>query len=166
MNFISLHLKEGFSEKTIEFGKRTLLHSKDNTQGKTTAIRLLIYSLGYNIRGVGDFNFDYRVETSLLLEVKNILYRIDRVHNRLMVTNMEEDLKFSFVVPTQLIEVHTLIFGDLGQKFFDSLLGSCYVDQTQGSVTLNRGKIIGGINFNVDELILSLADKNVACIQN
>lgn len=166
MRFIKLFLKEGLYKKTIEFGDRTLLHSDENTQGKTTAIRLLIYSLGYNIRGVGDFNFNNKVETFLLIENDGKTFSLERFLNKLVITNLSLEIKYSFIIPTQLYEAHTFIFGDLGHKFFESMLGVFYIDQTQGSVTLNRGKIIGGINFNVDDLIISLDDKNVEEIQS
>lgn len=166
MRIISLYVTEGFNHKTLDFDHRTLLYSKENTQGKTTAIRLLLYAFGYQIRGIGDFKFDYNVETEITIENNNTIYVLRRNNNHLALFNKKLDSFYSFILPTQLYDAHVLIYGFQSRKFIDSLLGIFYVDQTQGSVTLNRGKVIGGISFSIDDLIVSLDDKDIENIQN
>ena len=50
MRFQSIRIKEGLSERTINFSDgANLIHSGKNSCGKTTLLRLMLYSLGYNI---------------------------------------------------------------------------------------------------------------------
>ena len=50
MIFQSIRIKEGFAERTFEFTNGVnLIFSKENSKGKTTLLRFMLYSLGYNI---------------------------------------------------------------------------------------------------------------------
>ena len=47
----SIRIKEGLFSRSIEFSDTAnLVHSKQNSKGKTTLLRFLLYSLGYNIQ--------------------------------------------------------------------------------------------------------------------
>ena len=59
MIFRSIHIKEGLSERTIDFSDGVnLIHSVKNSRGKTTLVRFLLYSLGYNIPNTRKIKFD------------------------------------------------------------------------------------------------------------
>ena len=46
----SVYLKEGLFERKIEFSPTvTFIHSKNNSCGKTTLLRVMLYGLGYNV---------------------------------------------------------------------------------------------------------------------
>ena len=50
MIFRSIRIKEGMAEREISFSSGVnLIHSKKNSCGKTTLLRFMLYSLGYNI---------------------------------------------------------------------------------------------------------------------
>ena len=59
MIFRSIHIKEGLSERKVDFiDGVNLIHSDRNSRGKTTLVRFLLYSLGYNIPNTRKIKFD------------------------------------------------------------------------------------------------------------
>lgn len=47
MIFQSIRIKEGFAERTFDFTDGVnLIFSKENSKGKTTLLRFMLYSLG------------------------------------------------------------------------------------------------------------------------
>ena len=50
MRFLSIKIKEGFFERTFDFsGGANLIFSLENSKGKTTLLRCLLYSIGYAV---------------------------------------------------------------------------------------------------------------------
>ena len=50
MIFKSITIKEGIYERKIEFTDEVnLVYSEQNSRGKTTLLRLMLYGLGYDI---------------------------------------------------------------------------------------------------------------------
>ena len=59
MIFRMIHIKEGFAERLIDFTSGVnLIHSEKNSRGKTTLLRFMLYSLGYNIPNTRKIKFD------------------------------------------------------------------------------------------------------------
>ena len=68
----SIRIKEGLFSRFIEFSANAnLIHSKQNSKGKTTLLRFLLYSLGYNIPNTRKIKFERcEVETVVYTEKK------------------------------------------------------------------------------------------------
>ena len=49
MKFVSLKIKEGLFQKVYNFSDKCLIYSDENSRGKTTLLRMLLFALGYNI---------------------------------------------------------------------------------------------------------------------
>lgn len=139
----------------FEFNKNTLIYSKDNSKGKTTLIRFILYALGYQIpatEGIGDFDkFDFELK----INVKNKGMILNRKGNllRLFVENSATD----FVLPAQESELFASIFGIDNVTVLNNLLAVFYIDQEKGWTLLNRGKIIGNNRFNIEEFIAGIS---------
>lgn len=59
MIFKSISIKEGMSERTITFSEGVnLIFSRENSKGKTTLLRFMLYSLGYNIPSTRKIKFE------------------------------------------------------------------------------------------------------------
>ena len=59
MIFQFIKIKEGFAERTFNFTDGVnLIFSKENSKGKTTLLRFMLYSLGYNIPSTRKIRFD------------------------------------------------------------------------------------------------------------
>ena len=75
MIFQSLSLQEGMYLKKFIFDKSTLIYSDKNSKGKTTLLRFILYSIGYNIPSTKKINFN-NFTTELLLSNNNINYKL------------------------------------------------------------------------------------------
>lgn len=139
----------------FDFNKNTLIYSKDNSKGKTTLIRFILYALGYQIpatEGIGDFDkFDFELK----INVNNKVMILNRKGNllRLFVENSATD----FVLPAQESELFSSIFEIDNVTVLNNLLAVFYIDQEKGWTLLNRGKIIGNNRFNIEEFIAGIS---------
>lgn len=157
MIFRSIRIKEGMSERAIDFSRGVnLIHSGKNSCGKTTLLRFMLYVLGYNIPSTKKIKFN-RCEVEVQLQCET--------HNEVALLRYSDDFveatigksKQTFVLPAQLHELHKELFGTDNVDILNNLLGAFYVDQEKGWTLLNRGVVIGSIHFNIEELIRGLS---------
>lgn len=160
MIFRSIHIKEGISERTIEFSDGVnLIHSDKNSRGKTTLVRFLLYSLGYNIPNTRKIKFDRCEVTTKLHSEKCGDMTLFRCSNSYIVATFGEE-QITYVLPDQMDELHRMIYGTDNAEILDNLLGAFYVDQEKGWTLLNRGTVIGSIHFNIEELIRGMSGRD------
>ena len=122
-----------------------LIYSKDNSKGKTTLLRLLLYSFGYQIpatEGIGDFS---KFNFELSIKNGNKEYICFRKNNN-MILKCDENIT-NFLLPSQEGELHSIIFSIEEISVLQNLLAVYYIDQEKGWTMLNRGKIIGNISI-------------------
>lgn len=153
----SIRIKEGLCSRFITFSDNVnLIHSEQNTKGKTTLLRFLLYSLGYNIPNTKRIKFERcEVETTIFSEKygEAILSRFNS--NSIIITS--GSVRQTYVLPEQQHELHGLLFGTDNANVLDNLLGAFYVDQEKGWTLLNRGVAIGSIHFKIEELVRGLS---------
>lgn len=141
-----------------------LIYSKDNSRGKTTLIRFLLYSFGYQIpatEGIGDFaKFNFE----LSLKNGNKEYICFRKNNN-MTLKYNENIT-NFLLPSQENELHSILFGIGEISILQNLLSVYYIDQEKGWTMLNRGKIIGNIRFNIEEFIAGISNIDITNLLN
>ena len=160
MIFQSIHIKEGLSERKVDFVNGVnLIHSDRNSRGKTTLVRFLLYSLGYNIPNTRKIKFD-RCEVTAHLSCESCgdisLFRCN--NNYIVMTRGSEQI--TYVLPDQMDELHRVIYGTENAEILDNLLGAYYVDQEKGWTLLNRGTVIGSIHFNIEALIRGISGRD------
>lgn len=157
MIFKSIRLKEGFIERKILFSEGVnLIHSKKNSRGKTTLLRIILYALGYNIPNTKKIKFsNCEVELVIDCETRGIIALLRYNDIAVEVTTGSE--KQTFVLPEQQNELHKIVFGTENVDILRNLLGAFYIDQEKGWTLLNRGIVIGSIHFNIEELIRGLS---------
>lgn len=156
----SVYLKEGLFERKIEFSPSvTFIHSKNNSCGKTTLLRFMLYGLGYNVPNTKKIKFQ-NCEVIITVECEKLgfvsLYRNDVAS--IVIKN--SDSESTYVLPEQQKELHSKLFGTDNTDILFNLLGAFYVDQEKGWTLLNRGKVIGSIGFNIEELIRGLSGRD------
>lgn len=158
MIFKSVRIKEGFTERKFEFTDgANLIFSKKNSCGKTTLLRFMLYSLGYNIPNTRKINFERcevgsEIFCDALGDVTLLRYADDFIETTI------NDEKKTYILPHQLHELHAKLFGTENVDVLDNILGAIYVDQEKGWTLLNRGTVIGSIRFNIEELIRGLSE--------
>lgn len=138
---------------------KTLIYSKENSKGKTTLLRFILFALGYQIpatEGIGDFNkfkFEIKLENN---DKEMILYRKG---NFIEVSVKDSIIEYN--LPYQEDELMALIFQIENVTVLKNLLAVFYIDQEKGWTLLNRGKIIGNNKFNIEEFIAGISGINI-----
>lgn len=146
--------------KEYNFKKgNTLIYSKKNSVGKTTLIRLLLYSLGYKIPSTKGINFK-NLKLSIELQEKNKKIKIDRENNQIR-TDLLSDTVLNTNSKSDITILHSILYNASIPELLDNILGLFYFDQEKGWTLLNRGVVIGSIRFNIEELIEGLDKPNL-----
>lgn len=160
MIFQHIRIKEGMFERSFDFSKNvTLIHSELNSTGKTTLLRFLLYSIGYNVPSTRKIRFDRcEVEAKVYTEALGSI-NLSRTGNDCIIATINNVAR-TFVMPSQQSDLHKLLFGTENADILNNLLGAFYVDQEKGWTLLNRGVVIGSIHFNIEELIRGLSNRD------
>lgn len=144
-------------ERTITFSEGVnLIFSRENSKGKTTLLRFMLYSLGYNIPSTRKMKFE-QCEVITKIHCDRLG---DIVLSRFNGTILEMEYngeKTTYILPDQLHDIQRIIFGTDRTAVLDNILGAIYADQEKGWTLLNRGTAIGSIRFNIEELIRGLS---------
>jgi hypothetical protein len=159
MKFNYLEVKCGFLPlNRFEFTQNAnIIHSTKNGVGKTTLLRLLMYSLGYSIPNTRGINFkDYETVIEVVSANSTIMTII---RNGNSIELIEENKSFYYFLPMDSNEILKKIFAISNDEVIDNLLGAFYVDQEKGWTLLNRGTVIGEIRFNLEMLIRGLSNR-------
>lgn len=160
MKFLKLYVEFEGHSKTFEFDLKNMIFSQSNSVGKSTLLRLLFYSLGYSVPGTKKFNFN-KCYTLVSIEKNNSILEIKRTNEFVNLT-IDNNYTDQFIVPQQEYELLSIIWGSENKNILRNILGAIYFDQEKGWTLLNRGKVIGNIRFNIDELIRGIAAKDIS----
>lgn len=160
MKFIKLYVEFEGHSKTFDFDLKNLIFSQSNSVGKSTLLRLLFYSLGYSVPGTKKFKFS-ECFTTVSIKINNSIIDIERT-NEIVNLTIDNNYTNQFIIPHQEHELFSVIWGTENKNILKNILGAIYFDQEKGWTLLNRGKVIGNIRFNIDELIRGIAARDVS----
>lgn len=151
--------------KIFKFSNRsTLIFSSKNSKGKTSLVRLLLYSLGYPIPSTKGLDFSkLNLEVSVIIGHKSLL--ISRQNTIIQISSKEKD-KLIFKLPEEQPEVIAILNNISNPNLSESILGVTYFDQDKGWTLLNRGIVIGKYRFSIEHLIDGLSMLNLELTQN
>lgn len=139
---------------TYIFKDNTLITSNgENSKGKTTLVRFLLYALGYEIPLTDGMDF-YNYKTSLKLKIKEEKFELIREKKVIYIKNGEKNIK------SELGKTVNTLLGINDESLLDNVLGSFYIDQEKGWTLLNRGKIIGNRKFNMLDFLIGINSLN------
>lgn len=102
------------------------------------------------------------MEFELIVESKNIEYKLIRRQDYMSVMNAEEERNYT--LPIDLYDIQSLLFGTNNANILDSILGAFYVDQEKGWTMLNRGKAIGSIHFSIEQLVIGISGRDASAL--
>ena len=138
----------------------TLITSKNNnSKGKTTLIRFILYALGYNITQTDGMKI-YNYKTTLEIEFKSKKFFL--VHDNNIQYILDEDKNLNYKRTTadkDYIPMINILLGIKNNYIANCLLGCFYIDQDKGWTLLNRGTVIGTYKFNIEEFLINLYNK-------
>lgn len=143
-----------------ELKRKTLITSDENTTGKTTFIRLILYSLGFNIPSTKKINFN-KLTIRLFFEKNNEKYQFIRQANKIYVYR-NDNLIDKYFLPEDEQTILSYYSNISSPILLNNFLGTWYFDQEEGWNWLSKGKVIGGNRFNLGEFIEGLMDVNNA----
>lgn len=151
------------NNKKFDFNsKENLIYSRKNSKGKSSLIRLILYSLGYSVPSTKGFDFS-KLNLEIQIERSNNLLKLRR---KAMTIEILYDKKIKvYKLPDEYMEVLAIVFDVSEPRILDNLLGIIYFDQDKGWTLLNRGIVIGKIRFNIENLIDGLSNNNTEQIQ-
>lgn len=143
-----------------ELKSKTLITSDENTTGKTTFIRLILYSMGFNITSTKKINFN-KLTTRIFFEKDNEKYQFIRQANKIYLYK-SNNLIDKYILPEDEQTILSYYSNISSPMLLDNFLGTWYFDQEEGWNWLSKGKVIGGNRFNLGEFIEGLMDVNNA----
>lgn len=157
-----IKINQGFYKRTFTFSDTAnLIFSTENSVGKTTLLRLILWGIGYDVPSTKKFNFD-KCNTQICVELdnKNCL-EVYRTNDTLVVNNGHEEQIYS--LPMEAIKFHSILYNSNNPDIVNNIIGAIYLDQEKGWTLLNRGCVVGKIHFKVETLIRGLS--NIDCTE-
>lgn len=155
-----LRISQGLFHKEFDLSHRnTLIFSKENSVGKTTLLRVILYSIGFNIPGtklypIEKYEYETKVVTDRGQELFLLRSSVDYIVRR------ENGEVQTYCLPDQLEQLHAMLFNTEDINILDNILGTFYLDQEKGWTLLNRGVVIGSIHFNLEEFVQGLSGRD------
>ena len=155
MKIKSMKLVSSEGIRVFDFSTKTIIHSSNNSVGKSTILRLLFYGLGYPIPGTYKMKFK-KLKIYITFSNENGEFEVYR-NNDYLELKKENNIIHTAYSKEDLTSWLTLIWNITSPEVLDNLLGAIYMDQDKGWTLLNRGKVIGNISFNVRDLLIGLS---------
>ncbi len=159
MRIIKLEVIYEDVKREIKFSESVnLILSKENSVGKSTLLRLLFYAMGYSIPSTKGINFS-KVSCKLWVETAQGEVILKRNNSQIEMKIGNNELLF--ILPNESDDLHALLFGSNNMSVITNIIGSIYLDQEKGWTLLNKGVVIGRINFDLNQLVAGLADRDI-----
>lgn len=151
INF-SLQHKSAFIPREVDLNSDIVVfYSDENSTGKTTLMRAILYAFGFSVPSTELVNFE-EFEFMIKLINNNKIYILQRKSNLLTINEQEFDL------PIDQMSAHMFLFDIGNAEILSNLLGVIYFDQEKGWTLLNRGTIIGLNRFSVEGFFRGLKE--------
>lgn len=161
-----LCLEEGITKNTDNFSpNRNLVFSNGNAKGKSTYLRLLFSALGYQIPSMDKMDF-HNIDSKLHIELKGKQFIVTRSGTVLNCELIQtpENIRTTYSLPSEHIAFLHYLFEYDKIPVLENLLGIIYLDQEKGWSLLNRGKVIGRIDFSIEELLAGLNEVDIGIL--
>lgn len=151
-------IEEGVTSTRVFPNGKILITSLNNSKGKTTYLRLILYALGFqvpNMKGIDFRKISFEIE--FRVKEKNYILKRNGTYSILIDNNKE----IPFNLPSEQSALLSYILNFNNKDIIENLLGVFYIDQDKGWSLLNRGTVIGKIKFNIEKLCAGLNDVNI-----
>lgn len=144
--------------KKFDFDTQSnIISSEKNSVGKTTLIRLILFTLGYSIPSTKGMNFS-KLQLTLSIETKDKSYYFERKENMLTIVDTSNNKSTVLDSNYNSEEIKSYVYSISEPKILDNILAMHYFDQEKGWTLLNRGIAIGSIKFSIESFLEGLDD--------
>ncbi|WKF84161.1 hypothetical protein [Lacticaseibacillus pantheris] len=140
-----------------------VIYSRRNSVGKTTLVRLILYSMGHPIPSTKGIDFS-KLSLKLKLTSDNQNYLFEREADIISITNLAHDSAKVFNANTDFNEIESYAYTISEPKIIENILALHYFDQEKGWTLLNRGKTIGGIRFSIESFLEGLGSMELSSL--
>ena len=152
------------SRQKMAFGEGVnLIYSTENSQGKTTLIRILLFIMGFKVsptKGVVFDSMEYRMVIENAAGKELCISRLWNDDNNYVHVKCEgRDEKRLYGEHYDF--VRRRVYEGMSLDLMENILGVFYIDQEKGWTMLNRGKVIGSISFNVESFLRALGEVDI-----
>lgn len=140
----------------IKFDKSTVIYSVDNSKGKTSLIRLVLYSLLFPVSSTAKLNFGNYLTILNLSKDNGKRLIIQRFPNKVAQIIFEDNsvLKYDLNKKSDFYNAMSVIFNIENTDLIDNLVGCFYIDQDIGWSVANHGLVAKpNITFDIDDLL-------------
>ncbi len=161
MQIDTLTIRIGMQLKRYDFqsGFNLITSRGENSVGKTTLIRSILFALGENVPGTQKFRLPVG-DKEFRIDLSDGDRRVRILRSKQTIRYQENGAETRYALPHDLNAIKARLFGINDPLVADNLLGACYIDQDKGWTLLNRGKVISGIGFTIEDFIRGLAGRD------
>lgn len=138
---------------------RHIFYSEKNSKGKTTLIRFLIFSLGFNIPSTKKVDMKKYVTHLTIESDDNRKLYLMRKNDEFKIS-YDDGVSLNYDLENKMEQYNALsmVFKCNNLNFLENILPIFYIDQDKGWRLVNRGTVIGDNSFNIENFILALDD--------
>lgn len=137
--------------KNIPVGYRTSFFSNENSTGKTTLLKSILYCLGFEIQSTPGVNFDDYLFRIKLINNGNV-YHIERKNTTFSINGQQFDL------PVERHLAHSVLFNTPNTDILDNILATFFFDQDYGWTIIGYGNFSSIGTYNLASLLDALND--------
>ena len=150
---LTVRLLGEVNRKPITFNKAThYVISNDNSKGKTTLLRLIVFALCFNIPMTKGLESS-KIETTISIERNNKLITVIRKGNYVTIVRDEGKINLNIKDSADFASIVSYVFGIEKSINSGDLLGTIYIDQDNGWNLLSSGKVVGEAKFSASNAI-------------
>ena len=138
------------------FGNKTIIFSEDNSKGKTSLLRFVLYGLGFQIASTQNIQMNsFEIRLTITNDSNKVVTFI-RKNKKMDIICCDNDktVSFSYELPKNQREVLFYAFGEMNKNTFQNILGTFYIDQDVGWSMSNYGPVTKSYNtFDIRDFL-------------
>jgi hypothetical protein len=162
MKIKSLKIQKGLFHWFFDFDSPVVqIYSQNNSTGKTSLLRFLLYSMGFSIPNTKGLKMEEYSCTLLLENDLNQKIEIIRSQDYCSFKYIGKNNANYFSLPADKEILLSKLFNTENNNIINNILGAMYVDQEKGWTLLNRGMVIGSNHFNIHNFVQGIG--NIDC---
>lgn len=121
--------------------------SQDNSKGKTTLLRLILFALCFNVPMTKGLE-STKIETTIIIERNDKSITVVRKGNCVAIVRDVGKINLNIKDSADFASVVSYVFGIEKNINSGDLLGTIYIDQDNGWNLLSSGKVVGDAKFS------------------